>query len=364
MDTKSLDTWIHQNTFDSLDYTDHCILVQQKFERCVTVSVIMPTLEEENTVGTILDILIKQLMWDVKLLDEIIVIDGGSKDKTIEICESFLPHIRLLHEKDILTSATTAKGKGNQLWKALFCTNCDIVIYIDSDLKNFTTNYVTGILGPLLFREDVKFIKGFYERKMNANNAKTNEGGRVTEICARPLINLFYPMLSGFVQPLSGEYGGYTDILKNVSFNSSYGVEMKLLIEICNSYGLECMGQVNLYEKEHDHQPLNALTKMSFTIMKTMLKSCVAEIPSDNRLLIKNCKVVKTEHTKIRSEEHVHCNNSGDDMDNNYFKCSRVEDVDLLPINVINDMYKKRINGTNGTDGKESTYDVSLHASI
>ena len=177
-----------------------------------------------------------------------------------------------------------------------------------------------------------------HDRKLLTSNSKNSDGGRVTEICARPLINLLYPDLAGFIQPLSGEYGGYTNILKNVKYSSGYGVEMKLLIEILNLYGIDCMGQVNLYSKEHDHQPLNALTKMGYTIMKTMLKDHLKIHNTNDTLLIKNVEPnKKDENIKIRSEEHEHCNAGGRVMNNNHFKYIQSNDIELDSINSIID---------------------------
>ena len=335
MEFISADSWVSTNTFDVEDFEDYQDLLDKKIKKNVSISVIIPTLEEEKTIGNILNVLIQRLKLKISLLDEIIVIDGGSKDGTIKICESFGDNIRFLHEKDILNGVKTSKGKGNQLWKGLYSTKCDIVVYIDSDLKNFNEKYVIGLLGPLLTTEDIKYVKGFYDRKYSLQTTKkTNDGGRVTEICARPLINLLYPDLSGFIQPLSGEYSGYTSVLKNISFNSGYGVEMKILIEIMEKYGVESMGQVNLISKEHDHQPLNALTKMSFSILKTMLRGKVNDNFSRG-LMIKNIENTCTENMKIRSDEHTHCNNSGLQMTNDYFKYTEMNDMDLPPVNQV-----------------------------
>lgn len=334
MEFKSTDTWVTTNTFDVNNYDDVESLMTLKIQKKVSISVIIPTLEEEKTIGNILNILIQQLVKKISLLDEIIVIDGGSKDQTINICESFGDNIRFLHENRILKQHKTSKGKGNQLWKGLFSTKCDIVVYMDSDLKNFSEQYVLGLLGPLLSTDHIKYVKGFYDRKYSLQTAKkTNDGGRVTEICARPLINLLYPALAGFIQPLSGEYSGYTSVLKNISFNSGYGVEMKILIEIMEKYGVNTMGQVNLISKEHDHQPLNALTKMSFSILKTMLQGKVDNESFSKGLMIKNIDSTCSDNMKIRSDEHMHCNNSGFQMKNEYFKCTEMNDMDLPPIN-------------------------------
>ncbi len=346
MELNNVDAWINNNTFDVSTYNDYELLYRLKSQKKLTISVIIPTLEEEKTIGNILNVLVIKLMNEIPLIDEIIVIDGGSKDNTINICSEYNDKIRLIQEEEVLTSFKSKKGKGNQLWKGLFCTNCDIVIYMDSDLKNFDERFAIGIIGPLLHTNNVKFVKGYYERKYTqSSTAPTNEGGRVTEICARPLINLLYPSLSGFIQPLGGEYGGFTNILKNIEFSTGYGVEMKILMEIVDKHGLECMGQVNLYSKEHDHQPLNALTKMSSTIIKTVLNHKLSLNIQSKHLLIKNSKSPVGENTKIRSEEHVHCNNHGTSMSNEYFKYIEIDDLDLPPINEIQRMdgsYRER----------------------
>ena len=92
------------------------------------------------------------------------------------------------------------------------------------------------------------------------------------------------------------------------------------------------MGQVNLISKEHDHQPLNALTKMSFTIMKTMLHNKLINNDLQNKLIIKNNNNGNYENMKIRSEEHLHCNSEGSTMNNEYFKFTEINDMDLIPI--------------------------------
>ena len=196
--------------------------------------------------------------------------------------------LKLVQEKDILPKAPFKKGKGNQLWKGLECSSGDIVLYCDSDLKNFDVRMIYGLIGPLLLR-NIQFVKGFYERPLIINDdiQKKNEGGRVTELCARPMINLFYPELSGFIQPLGGEYGGYRNILENVQYMSGYGVEVNLLIEIYEKYGLNVMGQVDLLKREHRHQNTSALSKMSFIIMNTILTKHIKN-PMNSNLLMKN----------------------------------------------------------------------------
>lgn len=346
MDTANVDNWVLKNTFDVKNYKDYYYLLSIKRKKNLSISVILPTLEEEKTIGNILKVLITELQIKVPLIDEIIVIDGGSKDNTINVCNNYKNNITLLHEDNILTDYETRKGKGNQLWKALYHCNSDIVVFMDSDLKNFDERFAIGIIGPLLTTDNIKFVKGYYDRKLSTNSSTSNEGGRVTELCARPLINLLYPDLAGFIQPLSGEYGGYSNILKNIYFNSGYGVEMKILIEILNKYNINCMGQVNLYSKEHDHQPLNALTKMSYTIIKTMLHNQVfMDLTTNNKLLIKNINNNGNNNSnlKIRSEEHEHCNSHGNNMKNSYFKYIQSDDIDLLPINLMD----KQINKNN-----------------
>ena len=333
----SVERWINNNTYDCGSYLDVQQLLKAKQEKNLSICIVIPVLEEEKTIGNILSVIINKLVKDVPLIDNITVIDGGSMDNTISICEKFKPDIALVDQKNILDHIETSRGKGNQLWKALYKNKSDIIVYMDSDLKNFHEQYVLGLLGPLLLESNITFVKGFYDRKLCSKNGKSSSGGRVTELCARPLINLLYPELAGFIQPLSGEYAGYTSVFKSIHFTTGYSVEMKILLEILDNYGIQCMGQVNLYTKEHDHQPLNALTKMSFAIMKTMLEhKNVFTSAMNESLLIKNMSIDHSDQNlKIRSNTQEHCNHNGNEMNNEYFKTTTVNDKLLVPMNEI-----------------------------
>ena len=300
--------WLDKNTFYSLDYNNLYALYSNK--QFKTISLVMPALNEESTVGTIIETIFQELNKEYQIIDEFILIDGGSTDRTLDIVDNLTKKyelLKLVQEKDVLPKASFKKGKGNQLWKGLECSSGDIVLYCDSDLKNFDVRMIYGLIGPLLLR-NIQFVKGFYERPLIINDdiQKKNEGGRVTELCARPMINLFYPELSGFIQPLGGEYGGYRNILENVQYMSGYGVEVNLLIEIYEKYGLNVMGQVDLLKREHRHQNTSALSKMSFIIMNTILSRTVNK-KLHNDLLMKNFTQVNDNNFKnnVSSDKSV-----------------------------------------------------------
>jgi hypothetical protein len=163
-------------------------------------------------------------------------------------------------------------GKGEALWKSLYCTQGDIVIWLDTDIVNIHPRFAYGLIGPLLLRPDIQFVKGFYRRPLRvADKIQAGGGGRVTELTARPLLNLFFPELSGVIQPLSGEYGGRRAALEQLSFFSGYGVEIGLLIDVLEKFGLNAIAQVDLQERIHHNQPLEALGKMSFAIIQAVM---------------------------------------------------------------------------------------------
>ena len=324
----SIENWLDKNTYDYSIFSDLDYIESELRKKNLSVSVIIPTLEEESTIEYILNIIIKKLYEKNKIVDEIIVIDGGSKDKTIDICKKYNKYIKIFNQKDIHEEINNG-GKGEALWKSLFVCKGDIVVYIDSDIKDFTERFIVGIIGPMLFNDDIKFVKGYYNRPLiNSENVKSNEGGRVTELCARPLLNLLYPDLGGFVQPLGGEYGGYRDVLENIKFTSGYGVEVQLLIEIYKKYGIKSMGQTNLYERIHRHQPINSLSKMSSAIMKTILKKWINEESLNDSILIKNILKENSEYVKARSSNHLHCNCEGKNIDDN-FKYVEIKENEL-----------------------------------
>ena len=198
------------------------------------------------------------------------MIDSDSTDRTREIAKNEGIPV-YIHQK-ILERLGARRGKGEALWKSLLVTKGDIIVWIDTDIMNIHPRFVYGILGPLLLNPEVQFVKGFYRRPLKVGEKmQAGGGGRVTELTARPLLNLFYPELSGVVQPLSGEYAGRRGALEQAVFFSGYGVETGLLIDIYERYGLNAIAQVDLLERIHHNQHLEALSKMSFAIIQTVI---------------------------------------------------------------------------------------------
>lgn len=205
------------------------------------------------------------------LIDEMIVVDSESEDRTVEIVEAL--GVPVFEHPAILPQYGSYRGKGEALWKSLAVTSGDIVVWIDSDITGIHPKFVYGLIGPLLTEPDLSFVKGFYRRPLNLGGERqATGGGRVTELTARPLINLFYPELSGLVQPLAGEMAGRRAVLESVPFFTGYGVETGLLIDILDQFKLHSIGQTDLEERVHRNQSLLSLSKMAFAIIQVVVK--------------------------------------------------------------------------------------------
>ena len=266
-----VDKWFAENTFHADEFKELNDLLLLKREQNVTISLALPALNEEQTVGKVIGTMKTELMDKAPLLDEIVLIDSDSSDRTREIAEQAGVPVHV-HQK-LLERLGPRPGKGEALWKSLLVTRGDIIVWIDTDIVNIHPRFVYGIIGPLLFNPQVQLVKGFYRRPLKFGWKKqTGGGGRVTELTARPLLNLFYPELSGVVQPLSGEYAGRRAALEKVPFFSGYGVETGLLIDIYEKFGLGAIAQVDLLERIHHNQPLEALGKMSFAIIQAVIR--------------------------------------------------------------------------------------------
>lgn len=266
-----VDKWFAENTFHANEFSDLEKLLGLKEKQNATISLALPALNEEKTVGKVITTIKTALMDEVPLLDEIVLIDSNSTDQTRQIAQDL--GIPVYIHQNILPELGARDGKGEALWKSLFVTHGDIVAWVDTDIVNISPLFVYGIIGPLLLDRNIQFVKGFYRRPIRVGNKmQAGGGGRVTELTARPLLNLFYPELSGIIQPLSGEYAGRRETLEKLVFFSGYGVETGLLIEMFEQKGLKAIAQVDLLERIHHNQELEALSKMSFVIIQTVLR--------------------------------------------------------------------------------------------
>lgn len=265
-----VDNWFAENTFHSREFADLERLVGLKESQGVTISLGLPALNEQETVGQVISTVKKALMDDVPLLDEIVLIDSGSTDYTREIAADL--GIPVYIHQEILPQYGAYHGKGEALWKSLYVLNGDIIAWIDTDIINIHPRFVYGILGPLLLTPHIQYVKGFYRRPLRKGDTLVaGGGGRVTELTARPFFNLFFPELSGVIQPLSGEYAGRRSALEQMPFFTGYGVETGLLIDLLETFGLQAIAQSDLLERIHHNQPLPSLSKMSFAIMQVVI---------------------------------------------------------------------------------------------
>lgn len=259
--------WFGDHTFHHADF-DAAELAQRK--GATTISVVLPALDEERTIGAIVSTLHRDLIERVPLIDELIVIDPGSSDRTARIAAD--AGARVVSEADVLPEHGRVPGKGEALWKSLYATTGDIVCWLDADIEGFKSEFVTGLVGPLIADPALAYVKGFYERPLDGvDGAQPTGGGRVTELVARPLINMHWPALAGFIQPLSGEYAGRRSALEQVPIAAGYGVELGLLLDLYDLVGLDAMAQVDLEVRVHEHQRTDALGRMAFTLQHTAM---------------------------------------------------------------------------------------------
>ncbi|QNP63930.1 glucosyl-3-phosphoglycerate synthase [Streptomyces genisteinicus] len=230
-----------------------------------TVSVVLPALNEEATVGEIVTVIRDELMTDaVPLVDELVVMDSGSTDRTALVARE--AGARVVHRDTVLPRLPAVPGKGEVLWRSLLATGGDVVCFVDADLREFSADFVSGIVGPLLTDPGVQFVKAMYDRPYGS---EPGQGGRVTELVARPLLNLHWPQLAGFVQPLGGEYAARRSLLEQLPFPVGYGVELGLLVDALNLVGMDALAQVDVGTRLHRHQDGQALGRMAATIYRT-----------------------------------------------------------------------------------------------
>ncbi|MEU2516817.1 glucosyl-3-phosphoglycerate synthase [Streptomyces syringium] len=261
---EEVERWLARRSWSAADRPLDRILAAKRGAG-TTVSVVLPALNEEATVGAIVATIRRELMTDaVPLVDELVVLDSGSTDRTAVVAAA--AGARVVHRDEVLPRLPALPGKGEVLWRSLLATEGDIVCFVDADLRDFSADFVSGIVGPLLTEPDVHFVKAMYDRPLGE---AVGQGGRVTELVARPLLNLHWPQLAGFVQPLGGEYAARRSLLERLPFPVGYGVELGLLVDALHTVGLDALAQVDVGVRKHRHQDGRALGRMAAAIYRT-----------------------------------------------------------------------------------------------
>jgi glucosyl-3-phosphoglycerate synthase len=241
-----------------------------------TISVVLPALNEAETVAAVINTITPMLAETSMLgrrVDELIVLDSGSTDDTE--ARALAAGARVVHREEALPEIAPQPGKGEALWRSLAATTGDIIVFIDSDLIDPDPMFVPRLVGPLLTEDGIHLVRGFYRRPLKVGDGEdANGGGRVTELVARPLLAALRPELGYVLQPLGGEYAGTRELLTAVPFAPGYGVEIGILIDTYDRFGLDAIAQVNLGVRTHRNRPLSELGPMSRQIIATLLTRC------------------------------------------------------------------------------------------
>jgi glucosyl-3-phosphoglycerate synthase len=246
-------------------------LLERKRE---SITVVLPAREVADTIGPI----IGQLQTLEPLIDQILVVDAASEDGTADVAASLGADVR--QESELLPEFGQALGKGDAMWRALSVARGDLIVYLDSDTRAFSAHFATGMIGPLLCHDDVRFVKGFFRRPFTTADGEVRpiDGGRVTELTARPLLSAFYPELAAFIQPLAGEVAARRKFFDRLPFATGYAIETSMLLhardELGGTYG---MAQVDLDVRHNYHQPLPQLGPMAYAVLRVVLERLRAD---------------------------------------------------------------------------------------
>ncbi len=262
--------WFEKRSYTHEEFSDVKKLARRKRELGLTVSLVLPGRNVADTIGEIVDE-INALNEEAPLVEQILVIDADSADGTAEVAAA--RGAEVYSENELLSHYGGAHGKGDAMWRSLSVTRGDLVMFADADTKDFEPQFVYGTLGPLLSVPSVRFVKGAFRRPFKSDDAVQQDGGgRVTELSTKPLFNLFYPELTGFVQPLAGEFAGDKELFASIPFLTGYAVETGILIDVLKQVGLDAMAQVDLGTRQNRHQPLFDLGRMSYSVLRTVAR--------------------------------------------------------------------------------------------
>lgn len=262
---------IAMQRFHFTQFSDTAFLTELKASGGQKISVCIPTLNEAETIGPIVQSIRRDLMERVPLVDEILVIDSGSEDNTRALAENAGAKVYLSAE--IASGHGTHLGKGENLWKSLHAARGDLICFVDGDISNFHSGFVTGLLGPILQDPGIDYVKAFYERPLDRGESTLSSGGgRVSEILIRPLLSLFYPELCHVLQPLSGEYAGRRNLFESLAFPVGYGVEIAHLIDLAQAGKLGRCAQTDLVKRVHRNRDDDELGSMAFAILQVIFR--------------------------------------------------------------------------------------------
>ena len=262
--------WFERRSYRHEEFEDVESLAHRKRELDLTVSLVLPGRNVADTVGGIIEQIIN-LNERTPLVDQILVVDADSADGTAKVAAS--KGAEVYSENELLSYYGGAHGKGDAMWRSLSVTKGDLVMYADADTRDFKPQFVYGTLGPILTVPGVRFVKAAYRRPFKSHETvELDGGGRVTELITKPLFNLFYPELTGFVQPLAGEFVADKELFSSIPFLTGYAVETGIMVDVLKKVGLEAMAQVDLGTRQNRHQPLFDLGRMSYAVLRAVAR--------------------------------------------------------------------------------------------
>ena len=267
--------WLRQRSFHHSEFPAERLAA----ERTASVSVCIPAREEAGTIGPIVRDLVG--LRERGVIDQVVVVDGSSADGTGRIAADEGAEVHV--QSELLSSYGPCDGKGDAMWRSLTVLRGDVILFVDADSEDFGPHFACGMLGPLLLDERIDYVKAFYRRPFKAGSVQAPEGGgRVTELTARPLLNLFYPELAAFVQPLAGEIAARRSLFERLPWATGYAIEITQLIDAWKEVGLRGMAQVDLDVRQNRHQELRDLGPMAYAV----LRGVVDRLEREGRLTV------------------------------------------------------------------------------
>ena len=265
MTESATERWGRARTFHHSRYPPARIAV----ERTETVAVCLPARECAATIAPI--VLALGALREQGVIDEVVVVDAASRDGTGAV--ALQAGASVLQEDELLPEVGPVRGKGDAMWRALASLRSEVICFLDADLDDFPAHYVSGVIGPIVCEPRVSFSKAFYRRPFTYDGVSVPDGGgRVNHLMARPALALFFPELAGVRQPLAGEVAGRRELLERIPFTTGYGVEIAMLIDVCEAVGIDGIAQVDLEVHHNAHQSLAALSSMSYSVIEVIAR--------------------------------------------------------------------------------------------